>query len=216
MSNFYKHAEALDEKAKAAFSKYQQAEKLLKEAQAAANAYPERHGMVSLDYTTKHLAARAALAAAEQEHNKALNKLKACNDEFEAMREKLAQEVAETYRAKPEHIDHDMLELLKSGVMKSADYTAMLQKAQRRNNAAMVRIIGKYADEAAEIRRKQMGYSDDATLELQTVAEAAKGFDGSEHLNSFDILRSIYSRCANNPGMIGHWDELTHAIVENF
>ena len=217
MSQFYKYGEKFDAKARKAFAEFRKAEKGLAEAKAAADKYPQRHGIVTAEYANKSAVAHAALLVAQEEYKTALQKFKGYNNEFAAMRNDLANDVAEAYRSKPEHLKNETLELLKSGTMSVYDYETLLAEAQRKNNATMVKIIGKYAGErAAEFSKGGIGSDIAAAQQLRGVEAAAKQFDGHDHMESWDALASIFERCTNNPAMIDHWDELATPIVDEF
>ena len=165
------------------------------------------HGIVNAEYANKSAVAHAALLVAQEEYKNALQKFKGYNNEFAAMRNDLANDVAEAYRSKPEHLKNETLELLET----------LLAEAQRKNNATMVKIIGKYAGErAAEYDKGGIGSDRTAAQQLRSVEAAAKQFNGNDHMESWDALASIFERCTNNPAMIDHWDELATPIVDEF
>lgn len=90
----------------------------------------------------------------------------------------------------PADIDSNALELLKSGIMNVADYSAMLDRYS--GNSTMLRLIGKYADElrqtiteastrqqiaAIAIRAKES--STDEAGSWRELADAAKIYSGA-------------------------------------
>ena len=132
------------------------------------------------------------------------------------MRGELAAEIESAYSVDPAQLDNNTLELLKSGILSGSEYAKLLNAAQAAGNPTMVRLIGKYAQDAADAAATKYGQSDRAAAELRAVAYQSKANTGSAHLEAFDYLADVYRRCTNNPAMIGHWDELTAEAVQNF
>ena len=80
----------------------------------------------------------------------------------------------------------------------------------------MVRLIGKYAQDAADVQAEKYGQNDDTARTLRLVSHESRKNSSSEYLKAFDYVADVYNRAVNNPGMIDHWEQLTAETVENF
>ena len=213
MSRFNDYAKKLDEQAKAAFKAYRDAEAAYKRAEAKAKEYPQRNGFVNADYAAKSARAQADFLEAKEAYRKAKSVFAEHETEFKAIRSELAAEIESAYSVDPAQLDNNTLELLKSGILTGSEYAKLLNAAQAAGNPTMVRLIGKYAQDAAAAK---YGQSDRAAAELRAIAYQSKTNTGSAHLDAFDYMADVFHRCTNNPGMIDHWDELTAQAVQNF
>lgn len=216
MSRFNGYARKADEIAKAAFEEYRKAEAGYKKAEAAAKQYPPRHGMVDAQYAAKSARAQADFLEAKQAYATAQRVFAESGRQFDGLRKELAAEIESAYSVDPAQLDNNTLELLKSGILTGSEYAKLLNAAQAAGNPTMVRLVGKYAQDAADAAAAKYGQSDRAAAELRAIAYQSKTNTGSAHLEAFDYLADVYRRCTNNPGMIDHWDELTAQAVQNF
>ena len=87
---------------------------------------------------------------------------------------------------------------------------------KERENATMVRMIGKYAGDAAKARGESHGMNDCEATALRLAEYNSRSYTGGDRLEAFDNMVNLYHRCTNNPAMIDHWDELNGEIVEKF
>lgn len=216
MSRFNSYARKLDEQAKAAFKAYRDAEAAYKKAEAKAKAYPQRNGFVNADYAAKCARAQADFLEAKQAYETARRTFRDSDTQFNAMRKELAAAIDDAYSADPAQLDSNTLELLKSGILTGSEYTKLLEQAKAASNATMVRMIGKYAGDAAKARGESHGMNDREAQALRVAEYNSRSYTGGDRLEAFDNMVSLYHRCTNNPGMIDHWDEFTAETVENF
>lgn len=216
MSNFNKYARKVDEIAKAAFEEYRKAEKTLAAAEEKARQYPQRHGVVDAQYAAKSARAQADVLEAREAMRSAKRTFESHKSELAAIRKELASEIEDAFSVDPAKLDGNTLELLKSGILNASEYAKLMREAQAAGNPTMVRMIGKYAEDAAAARGEKYGQNDETARTLRAVSYESRQNTGSEHLKAFDYMADVYNRAVNNPGMIDHWGELTAETVENF
>ena len=153
-------------------------------------------------------------AASKAQHDMRVNLPGKVENQMRAIRQQYADELAQRFAIDPAKLDAASLELLKSGIMRPAEYRSMLEKARKDGNATMLRIVAKYAaDRAAEIAAKDGATSEDAR-ELRVVGYAGNIDPAGEALRNFDVVADVLRRCVNNHAMIGHWDELTGPVLD--
>ena len=216
MSKFNSYAKKLDEQARAAFKAYRDAEAAYKKAEAKAKEYPQRNGFVNADYAAKCARAQADFLEAKQAYETARRTFRDSDTQFNAMRKELAAAIDDAYSADPAQLDSNTLELLKSGILTGSEYTKLLEQAKAASNATMVRMIGKYAGDAAKARGESHGMNDREAQALRVAEYNSRSYTGGDRLQAFDNMVELYHRCTNNPAMIDHWDEFTAETVENF
>lgn len=216
MSKFNNYAKRLDEQAKAAFKAFRDAEAAYKKAEAKAKEYPPRNGFVDANYAAKSARAQADFLEAKQAFDAARRAFRDSDTQFNGMRRELAAAIDDAYSADPAQLDGNTLELLKSGILTASEYTKLLEQAKAANNATMVRMIGKYAGDAAKARGESYGMNDREATALRLAEYNSRSYTGGDRLEAFDNMVNLYHRCTNNPAMIDHWDELNGEIVEKF
>ena len=216
MSKFNSYARKVNDIATAAFEEYRKTEQAYKKAEEQARQYPQRHGMVDAQYAAKSARAQADFLEAKEAYRKAKSVLESHKSEIAALRKELVAELDDHYAADPAALDGNTLELLKSGVLKANEYGKLMEKAQSDGNYTMVRMIAKYAGDAAAERGKHYGDNDQTARELRAISYTANQNNGNETLQAFDLMSEVYTRSANNPAMIDHWAEFTADTVENF
>ena len=216
MSKFNSYAKRLDEQAKAAFKAFRDAEAAYKKAEAKAKEYPPRNGFVDANYTAKSARAQADFLEAKQAFDAARRAFRDSDTQFNGMRRELAAAIDDAYSADPAQLDGNTLELLKSGILNGSEYAKLLNEAKAANNPTMVRMIGKYAADAAAARGEKYGQNDEQARAMRLTEYESRNFTGGDRLEAFDNMVSLYHRCTNNPAMIDHWDEFTAETVENF
>lgn len=169
-----------------------------------------RKARAEVDY----LAAKAEFDAANNRVWGELNRQRA------ELRAGLQKELRADGAASPDAIDGNALELLKSGIMTPDDYYALLDKYD--NNPTMLRMIGKYAQDAAD------DMTDDRAARgaLLQVSQACK--DGKSNvMRTWDGLSQIVDYCSGqahgrkgSPGYVismgKWWEQLAGEAVENF
>lgn len=216
MSKFNSYARKVNDIATAAFEEYRKTEAAYKKAEEQARQYPPRHGMVDAQYAAKSARAQADFLEAKEAYSKAKRVLESHKSELAAIRKELAAELEDAYSVDPAKLDTATLELLKSGILTGNEYVKLMREAQAAGNPTMVRMIGKYAEDAAAARGEKYGQNDEQARTMRLVGHESRQNTGSEHLKAFDYMADIYNRAVNNPGMIDHWGELTAETVENF
>lgn len=216
MSKFNSYAKKLDEQARAAFKVYRDAEAAYKKAEQKAREYPQRNGMVNADYAAKSARAQADFLEAKQAYETARRTFRESDTQFNAMRRELAAAIDDAYSADPAQLDTATLELLKSGILTGSEYAKLLEQAKAASNPTMVRMIGRYAGEAAKARGESHGMNDREATALRMAEYNSRSYTGGDRLQAFDNMVELYHRCTNNPAMIDHWDEFTAETVENF
>lgn len=206
-------AEKINEYASTIFTEIQNAEEEYHEAEAERNKFKLPSG--DAEYMAKAARAMANFELAKAE----LNNIKLTipgkvNDTLSQLRSEYKAEIEKELGANAADINMQQLELLKSGIMKPDEYTAMFNKAASEKNATMLRMIGKYASEAAEQYEKVYGVYDARCIELRTVANMAKQDLVSAALSVFDSISEIMRRSVNNPGIIPSWDAFTDPLFK--
>ena len=216
MSKFNSYAKKLDEQARAAFKAYRDAEAAYKKAEQKAREYPQRNGMVNADYAAKSARAQADFLEAKQAYETARRTFRESDTQFNAMRRELAAAIDDAYSADPAQLDTATLELLKSGILTGSEYAKLLEQAKAASNPTMVRMIGRYAGEAAKARGESHGMNDREATALRMAEYNSRSYTGGDRLQAFDNMVELYHRCTNNPAMIDQWDEFKAETVENF
>lgn len=217
MSKYNTYARKLDTAFKAARDEYAAAFQKLQQAQQeelAARAWRP-------DDTAEEKAIRVARAAlvlhdAEATFNEASSRVwSGFQDTRRTLREELKKEASAAGVANPDAIDSNALELMKTGVLTSADYSAFLEKYD--GNCTMLKLIAHYAHEAAEATesRKEAAALNAIALSCQSGQNAI--------MRAWDELSAAadrFGRAKDNPElfvtMSARWEESTGAAVENF
>ena len=135
--------------------------------------------------------------------------------EMQTLRDRYAKELEAEFAIDPAKLDSRAMELLKAGVMRPAEYAAMLAKARAEGNHTMCRMVAKYAQEAAAVAKEKYGANDPQIEELRAVASAGNADPARTYLQNFDIVADTFRRCVNNPSMIGKWEMLTSEILDS-
>lgn len=215
MSKFNRHARELDTIAKETFTNYREAETQLKAAQSRADEL-RKHASESAENAAKYARAQATLIEAKENMRAASDEFEAGRKSIKAIRDRLVAEISEEYAAKPEQIDLATIELMKAGVMSSSEYRRIFDAARADGNSTMARIIAKYAAGEAEKAVRQNGEFDEEASGFRQIVFDGRHENGSEYLEAFDSFVNVYNRTEHNTALIGYWDELTSAAIENF
>lgn len=219
MSKFSSYVQRADQTAKSAFEEIVEAEDKLRRAEAAVKAYPQRSsGRTTAEYEAKSARAYADLLAAREQLREVQSRKADYIRALDSIRQELSGALQNEFSADPAALDSNTLELLRSGILRSGEYSKLMQQFQAAGNLTMSRIISRYASSAADEREKMYGKGDQQVMELRAVgcqcdddadAVAAK-------LGQFDVLREAFQRSLDNTSMIGNWVMLTADIIENF
>lgn len=216
MSKFNSYARKVNDIATAAFEEYRKAEAGYKKAEAKAKEYPQRTG-ASPEYMAKAARAQADYLEAKAAYDTARRNFGAAEERaIKELRGELETAVNDAYSVDPAQLDTATLELLKSGILNASEYAKLMSAAQAAGNATMVRLVGKYAKDAADDMADRYGQGDQKAKELRAVSYQSSAYTGSTYLANFDTVTDIFNRCTRNPGLIDKWGELTGDMVEQF
>lgn len=210
MSKFRKYALELDDAAKAAFKRYNDAVKVLGWAERSKDETPMRNG-ADPAYAAKAAQAEAVYHSSRDDVRKAQQGILAAADGLKNVRATLSDELDAFFAAAVEDVAPVTLELLRSGILRPDEYLRLYNEAANSENPTMCRLIGKYAADAAD----RIGAGADAA-QLRGIADRANKLNGCEWLDAFDYLTDCLRRCGNNPAMIPRWDELTANVINEF
>lgn len=211
MSQFNTYVQQVNDIAQASFEQIQDAEKAYKAAESRRNATPLKKGL-GYEYEAKAARAEADYREAKAAYDKIARALPdQTRAEVAKVRAKLEKAVNDFYAADPKALDANTMELLRSGILRPAEYARLFDAADQGNNATMVRIIAQYAGNAAENAK-----SDEDARQLRYIASRGRNVDGRHYIEGFDSLADTLDRSLRRPYLIPKWDELTANIRENF
>ena len=150
MSKFNHFIRQINDIAAEAFKEYAAAETAYKNAESKKNAYPRRNGL-GYEYDAKSARYAAEYAEALAAYDKfRKNGFYNHRKRMDEVRKEFVAAVESHFTADPAALDMATLELLKSGILKPAEYNRLMDKAINDNNHTMARMIGQHAKEAAE------------------------------------------------------------------
>lgn len=214
MSKFNEYARKLDAIVKTAFDEAKLADAAFDRAERAKNNTPQLYGNHTAEYEAKRARVQADYVEAMQKKNAVREKMGwEYRRQIEQLRKELQTDVTASYQVRPDQIDANTLELLKSGILTVGEYRTLLDSAFSNSNPTMARLIGKYADDAASAIGDN---TDPDALALRRMSTEAKHYNGNTVLQAFDSMVDVYNRAINNPYMIGQWDDLCGALIEEF
>lgn len=160
--------------------------------------------------------AKADLLKAEQALRATENRVWA---DFDREKATIRADLEKAVRANSDAVDANALELMKSGILTDDDYFSLAEKYD--NNPTMLRLIAKYAQEAAADKntdKKTRGA-------LYMLADKCR--DGRNSImRNFDDLCRVSDYCSGRAGgryssghaasMADKWEQLSAAAVEGF
>lgn len=205
MSQYNTFAKKVDEIARTVFAEYVEREQALKEATAKMNA------------SANGSALEKARAKANYEQEKETyghflrNVPEQAKDDILNLRGELEKAISSQHVFDTEQVDAVTLELLKSGLLTAREFADILTKAEKNKNYTLSQLVGRYAMKQAKDTNDKM--EQDA---LYLVHARSNADSANKYLTDFDALTDIFNRTVNNTAMIGHWDNLTGSIIENF
>ena len=208
MSRFSSYGQRMNEIAAAAFAEYQKAAAAYKAAEERAREC-KANGARDAEHAARNARANAELLEAQENLRKAKDGIESGKTKVAALRKELEAAVNDYYKADPAALDSNTIELLKSGVLKSDEYAALLDKAQQEGNHTMARMVAKYAGERAE----SLPQHDEQARKLRIVSHVGNSNYGGRTLAAFDVMADVYSRAAKNPHMIEFWEQLTQGAA---
>lgn len=215
MSKLNMYAKQLDDIARASFDAFRKAETAYNKAEARAKEFSKRVA-TDTEYMVKATRAEADLLEAKAAYDKALFAFRDSDGQFASIRRELEAAISDVYSVDPAALDLPTLELIKSGILKGAEYVKLLRKAQNEGNPTMVRLIGKYAGDAVQEITAKKGQHDPEATALRMALYESNHYTGGDRLAIFDELTMTYRRCVKNPRLIDRWDELTGEAVNDF
>lgn len=141
--------------------------------------------------------------------------------QIQASRSLLEQDVRISSTVDPDDVDTNTIELLKSGVLGADDYYSLVDKFD--NNQTMLRLIAKYAKEAAAVAETN---GDSQTRMALNVLCSEIGNGKNKTMRAFDDLCQMSKYCSGRAGgrysdnhainMAEKWEQLSGAAVEGF
>lgn len=211
MSQFNSFVQEVNDIAQASFEKIQDAEKAYKAAESKRNATPFKKGL-GYEYEAKAARAEAIYREAKADYDKLSRALPdQTRAEVAKVRAKLETAVNAFYTADPKAIDGNTMELLRSGILKPAEYATLFENANQANNATMCRLIAKAAADAAANAK-----DDDVARQFRHTANRGRDVNGQPYMDAFDSMADALDRSLRRTYLIPKWDELTAHIRENF
>ena len=211
MSQFNSFVQEVNDIAQASFEKIQDAEKAYKAAESKRNATPFKKGL-GYEYEAKAARAEAIYREAKADYDKLSRALPdQTRAEVAKVRAKLETAVNAFYTADPKAIDGNTMELLRSGILKPAEYATLFENANQANNATMCRLIAKAAADAAESAK-----DDDVARQFRHTANRGRDVTGKPYMDAFDSMAAALDRSLRRTYLIPKWDEMTANIRENF
>ena len=178
MSKFQSYAQRVDSMAKELFEQYTEAKDEFDKAEKRHRDLPRRPGPTDYDYASRSARAMADYADAKKKLEDVKRNMAMSINKVESIGRELAEAVDRDCSADPAQLDMATLELLKSGILRSAEYAALMREAQRAGNVTMQRLIGKFAGEAAEEAGEKYGMGDRLAAELRAVAHEGNASSG--------------------------------------
>ena len=203
--------EQIEELARSTFEGMQEIEAEYKAAEDARRSTPMRTGVVDAEYQAKSASAEARFQKAQKAmHSMKMDLPWRVKESLAAIRREYAAEVQTRFSVDPGKLDQESLELLKSGIMKPTEYAHMMETARRDGNVTMVRLIAKYAAEAAG----QYEPNDQRARELRAVGHIGNADPAAAAMSNFDDIAEVFDRTVNNPSMISYWDSLAGPMLD--
>ena len=217
MTKFNHYAKKVDEIAREAFEGLIIAEAAYRDAEKKHTEYKApTYGRMNYELAAESARSEANLMEAKEALKRAKESMYKYMEQIREVRKELEKDIDNHFAVDPEKLDNSVLELLKSGILKPNDYERLFDSAQKDDNSTMMRLISKYASEAAEEAESKFGVSDPETIKLRAIVNRGQTFTASNFMRNFDVLTDVFDRCTRNTSMINHWDELTSDTVENF
>ena len=212
--DFRDYAERVDALAKQTREQVQKAEAEVKAAEEARARYP-RNGGKSPEYLAKAARAESEFQAALAKRDD-LNRVLANNVEREitSIRAELETAVDDAFAARPEALDTAALTLLQSGILRPGEFMRLFNGAVADRNWTMARMVGLYADKAAEAAAGKYGITDRLAVGYREIGNAARRVGGEPYFRNFDVLADVLKRRMKNPALWSQWEALTGEIIE--
>lgn len=191
------------------------AEQALADAQRNADKHPvKRDGYRDAKEAAAAARAAAALAEARAELEATTAEIKAIRQDNDTNTRKLAAELETEFAATDTSPETGrILALLNTGALTARDYRELYNQAKTAGNHTIIRVIGKYADDAAAARSRSHPADDEEALALRAVAFQCGEMHRREeaaYVESLGYISEFLSRAERNPDLLQHSDILFH------
>ena len=214
MSKYNRYAKDLDAAFRAARQEYENAwDKLqsAKDARSLSGGGAIDRQRAELKYQEAELAFKEAEARIWPEFNRRRAEL----------RSQLERETRGNNAANPDAVDANGLELLKSGILSADDFYSLVEKYD--DNPTMLRLVARYAKEAADDMDSTQAKDRGALYQLYQVCSQGQG----RTMRAWDDLSHIADYCSGQArnrrdtpthtiSMGQWWEQLSGEAVENF
>lgn len=205
MSQYNSYAKKVDEIARTVFAEYVEREQALKEATAKMNASANGSAL-------EKARAKANFEQEKETYGHFLRNVpEQAKDDIATVRAELEKAISSQHVFDAEQVDTVTLELLKSGLLSARDFADILTKAEKNKNYTLSQLVGRYAMKQAKDTNDKMEQNALYSVHARSNADSA-----NKYLADFDVLADVFNRTMNNTAMIGHWEQLTGNIIENF
>lgn len=204
MSKYSSYIKRVDSIARAAIADLQKAEEAYNTAR---GRYDSSRG-AGFTSAAEESMANAHLLEAKENYEKAKAACAGRRAEINTVRAELETAAKVAYAVDPAKLDAATMELLKSGILNSADYAKLAQDAGQAGNATMLRMIGKYAREAADASTDR-----DEESALRDVCIYCDSDESGPCLVAIDKIGALLDTCAISPGFIAEYDGLAAEAV---
>lgn len=164
--------------------------------------------MQSSSDSVERARANANYLEAQEAYEKAKATCAGRRAEIDAVRAEVEAAAKAGNLVDPAKLDAATMELLKSGILTGADYAKLAQDARQAGNATMLRMIGKYAKEAADATTD----SREETA-LRDVCTFCANDESAPYTIAIDKLCAVFDTCITCPGFGAEYDGL---IAEAF
>lgn len=222
MTKFNHFAIKANEIARKGLEELTAAETKLAEAEITSKKYPQKTGgrIVDTEYLARSARAFADLVEAQKGLERVRRSMDDYSREINSVRDELRAALNDEYAVDPTQLDGNVLELLKSGIMRPDEYIRLLNDAKEKGNYTTMRLICKYADAAASEIEKRYGPENPEhykAQELRAAALMSSADPTGDKLAQYDVILEAFQRSAMNSRMYTHhWGEMVNPILENF
>lgn len=209
------YAEKFDAIAKECLEEIDTIDRLLEHAEAESKKYPKSTNGFTIDsqWLADRAQAEANYAKAKDVRAKSDRALSEYDARLASLRSQYIEELHERYDSRSKDIDSNLMTLLQSGTMNTADYIRAMDDMLGKANYTMARIVAKHAAEAAEATNDTPQGQHDAQM-LRAIALKGSEDRVAGKLEVFDGLVSIFETCKRNRRMKDSWNELTGRMLD--
>ena len=207
MGKYHTYAERLDTLAKQRFADYQKAEAELKRAKEEKRLHPmPTSSLAAPEYFVEAREAEISLKKAEVNFTKAKNDYQNTVKEAKAIRDEMLKEVTRDLAVKPEDLDSNTVELLRSGICSPSELVDIYNKAE---NVTTRRYIAKHVKELIADNPKMDTQNRQMLSGIVSINTQIMNPENYAPMKMFDSVNGVLTRCINNPSLIHRWEALT-------